>query len=88
MRTGRLRGRILVMMKNARATSRRYLSTSPFAPRPADPPAEQFAAQDQVTHDKYGLGRVVVVEDETALVVDFGSRQVRILTPCAKLTKL
>jgi len=88
MRTGRLRGRILVVMKNARATSRRYLSTSPFAPRPADPPAEQFAAQDQVTHDKYGLGRVVLVEDETALVVDFGSRQVRILTPCAKLTKL
>ncbi len=76
------------MMKNARATSRRYLSTSPFAPRPADPPAEQFAAQDQVTHDKYGLGRVVLVEDETALVVDFGSRQIRILTPCAKLTKL
>ena len=88
MRTVGVRGRILVMMKNARATSRRYLSTSPFAPRPADPPAEQFAAQDQVTHDKYGLGRVVLVEDETALVVDFGSRQVRILTPCAKLTKL
>jgi hypothetical protein len=76
------------MMKPARATSRRYLSTSPFTPKPADPPAEQFAAQDQVTHDKYGLGRVVLVEDDTALVVDFGSRQVRILTPCAKLTKL
>jgi hypothetical protein len=88
MSTGSPGGRILVMMKNARAASRRYLSTSPFAPRPADPPAEQFAAQDQVTHDKYGLGRVVLVEDESALVVDFGSRQVRILTPCAKLTKL
>jgi len=88
MSTGGPGGRILVMMKNARAASRRYLSTSPFAPRPADPPAEQFAAQDQVTHDKYGLGRVVLVEDESALVVDFGSRQIRILTPCAKLTKL
>jgi hypothetical protein len=76
------------MMKPARAASRRYLSTSPFAPKPAEPPAEQYAAQDQVTHDKYGLGRVVLVEDETAVVVDFGSRQVRILTPCAKLTKL
>jgi len=88
MRTGSADGRILVMMKPARASSRRHLSTSPFAPKPADPPAEQFAAEDQVTHDKYGLGRVVVVEDDTALVVDFGSRQVRILTPCAKLTKL
>ncbi len=88
MRPGRPGGRILVVMKPARAASRRYLSTSPFAPKPAEPPAEQFAAEDRVTHDKYGLGRVVLVEDETALVVDFGSRQVRILTPCAKLTKL
>jgi hypothetical protein len=28
------------------------------------------------------------VEDDTALVVDFGSRQVRIITPFAKLTRL
>jgi hypothetical protein len=44
--------------------------------------------QDQVTHDKYGLGRVVSVEDDTALVIDFGERRVRVTTPCAKLTKL
>jgi hypothetical protein len=55
---------------------------------PADPPIEQFAVQDQVTHDKYGLGRVILVEDDTALVVDFGSRQVRIMSPFTKLTKL
>ena len=47
-----------------------------------------FAVQDQVTHDKYGLGRVVTVEDDTAVVVDFGTQQVRIATPFAKLTKL
>jgi hypothetical protein len=41
-----------------------------------------------VTHDKYGLGRVVSVEDDTSLVIDFGTHQVRITTPCAKLTKL
>lgn len=44
--------------------------------------------QDQVTHDKYGLGRVTAVEDDTALVIDFGTQRVRITTPCAKLTKL
>jgi len=44
--------------------------------------------QDQVTHDKYGLGRVVAVEDDTALVIDFGNHRVRIATPCTKLTKL
>jgi len=44
--------------------------------------------QDQVTHDKYGLGRVISVEDDTILIVDFGSRRVQIAMPCAKLTKL
>jgi hypothetical protein len=85
MRPGR---RILVVMKPARAPTRRYLPGSPFKPPPAAPPADQFAVEDQVTHDKYGLGRVIDVEDETTLVIDFGWRQVRIVTPCAKLTKL
>jgi hypothetical protein len=60
----------------------------PSAPRPPLRPAGQFAVPDQVTHDKYGLGRVVSVEDDTTLIIDFGSRRVRITTPCAKLTKL
>ncbi len=82
-------GRILDMMKPARAATRRFLPTSPFKPPPPAPPAELFAVQDQVTHDKYGLGRVVSVEeDNTSLVIDFGTQQVRIATPCAKLTKL
>ena len=46
-------------MKTARAASRRYLPTSPFGPPPAAPPVEQFAVRDQVTHDRYGLGRVI-----------------------------
>ena len=82
-------GSILVLMKPARAASRRLLPTSPFRPEPPDPPAEQLAEQDQVTHDKYGLGRVVSVEDDDAtLVVDFGTRRVRLTMPCAKLAKL
>ena len=80
--------RILDMMKPAPAATRRFLPTSPFKPPPAGPPAERFAVQDQVTHDKYGLGRVVSVEDDTALVIDFGAHRMRITTPCAKLTKL
>ena len=44
--------------------------------------------RDQVTHDTYGLGRVIGVEVDTALLVNFGSCSVRITTPCAKLTKL
>lgn len=76
------------MMKSARAATRRHLPTSPFKPPPPAPPAEKFAPQDQVTHDKYGLGRVMRVENDTAVVIDFGTQQVRIKTPCAKLTKL
>ena len=75
------------MMKPARAT-RRFLPTSPFNAPPAAPPAVQYVVQDQVTHDKYGLGRVIGMEDDTVLVIDFGSRQVRILTPFAELTRL
>ena len=44
--------------------------------------------RDQVTHDKYGLGRVVDVDADGTLVVDFGSCSVRIMAPYARLTKL
>jgi hypothetical protein len=80
-------GRILVIMKPARAT-RRFLPTSPFNAPPAAPPAVVFVVQDQVTHDKYGLGRVIDVEDDAAVLIDFGSRQERITTPCSQLTRL
>ena len=76
------------MMKNPRAAPRPPLPTSPFAAPSLTPLAEQFAVHDQVTHDKYGLGRVISVEDDTVLIIDFGSRRVQITTPCAKLTKL
>jgi hypothetical protein len=81
-------GRILVLMKPARAASRRFLPGSPFNSMPVAPPPEEFTVRDQVTHDKYGLGWVVVVEDDDAVVVDFGSRKVRILSPFDRLTKL
>jgi hypothetical protein len=77
-----------VVMKPARAATRRLLPTSPFGPAPTAPPAEQFAEQDQVTHDKYGLGRVISVQDDDTLVIDFGARRMRITMPCAKLAKL
>jgi len=72
-----------------RSRPRRFVAGSPFnrSPEP-EPPAEQYAVQDRVTHDRYGLGRVVAVEDDTALVVDFGSRVMRIRMPCPRMTKL
>src|ERR1700745_3825719 len=81
-------GGILEGMKPARAASRRYLPTSPFGPPSAPPPAEQYALQDQVTHDTYGLGQVIGIDVDSALVVNFGTRRVRITTPYTRLTKL
>jgi hypothetical protein len=75
-------------MKPAHAASRRFLPGSPFNVVSVEPPVEQFAVSDQVTHDKYGLGRVVDVETDEAVIVHFGPRRVRILTPFARLTKL
>jgi hypothetical protein len=79
--------RILISMKPSTAATRRQLPSSPFN-APVAQPVEQFAVQDRVTHDQFGLGRVIGVEDEIAVLVDFGSQRVRIKTPFAKLTKL
>jgi predicted 2-oxoglutarate/Fe(II)-dependent dioxygenase YbiX len=76
------------MMNSASAGHRRYLPSSPFKPPPDAPPPEEFEVDDLVTHDKYGLGRVVLVEGDAAVVVDFAPRRVRITTPFARMTKL
>ncbi len=79
--------RMMVGMKAPRAAARRHLPGSPFAPPAPAPPAETFAVDDQVTHDKDGLGVILSVEDH-AVLVDFRPQQRRIPLPCAKLTKL
>jgi hypothetical protein len=77
-----------IMVNSASAGKRRYLPSSPFKPPPEAPPAEQYALDDLVTHDKYGLGRVILVEGDTAVVVDFAPRKVRIMAPFTRMTKL
>ena len=79
---------IRIMVNNASAGKRRYLPSSPFKPPPEAPPVEQYAVDDLVTHEKYGLGRVVLVEGDTAVVIDFAPRRVRIMSPFARMIKL
>jgi hypothetical protein len=76
------------MVNSASAGHRRYLPSSPFKPPPEAPPPVQYELDDLVTHDKYGLGRVILVEGDTAVVVDFAPRKVRILSPFARMIKL
>jgi CarD-like protein len=66
---------------------KRHLPTSPFK-APPTPAPKHFAVGDQVTHDMYGLGRVIGIEDGIAALVDFGSTRMRVLSPYDKMTKL
>ncbi len=76
-------------MKPTRAgPGRRYLPGSPFNVPVIEEPAETYEPNDLVTHDKYGLGSVLDVEGETAVLVDFGTCRMRVALPCAKLFKL
>ncbi|MGH8970928.1 MAG: hypothetical protein ACRDV1_13370 [Actinomycetes bacterium] len=75
-------------MKPSRAATRRQLPTSPFS-APVAAPVQRFAVEDRVTHDQYGLGSVVAVESDIAVVIDFGGGQLcRITSPFAKLNLL
>lgn len=76
-------------MKPVRAgPRRRNLPGSPFNVPVIEEPVEVYELQDLVTHDKYGLGSILQVEDQTAVLVDFGTHQARVVLPCAKLSKL
>lgn len=66
---------------------KRHLPTSPFK-APVVPAPKHFDVGDKVTHDMYGLGRVIGIEAGIAALVDFGSTPIRILSPYAKMTKL
>lgn len=74
------------MMRTQSAAQRRHFASSPFQPRP-EPVIEQFAVEDRVSHDHYGLGRVVS-EENGAVTVDFGSGRVRVVSPFLKMEKL
>lgn len=73
-------------MQPRSAARRRFLPGSPFNNLHV-PEIEEFAVHDRVTHDTYGLGRVITRENE-AVTVDFGNQQIRITSPYHKLTKL
>jgi hypothetical protein len=68
------------------AGPRRHLATSPFQPDP-EPTIEQFAINDLVSHDSYGMGRVIHVE-ASAVTVDFRPQTVRVVSPYRKMTRI
>jgi hypothetical protein len=84
-------GRILKAMNPYRVRPRRPLPGSPFNVAETDVPpseVERYSVDDKVTHDKYGLGTIIGVEEGVGVVVDFGSHKQGLRTPCSKLVKL
>jgi hypothetical protein len=78
-------------MNTYRAVPRRLLPGSPFKAAEqvvAPSEAEQYSVNDKVTHDKYGLGTIIGVEEGVGVFVDFGSHKQGLRTPCSKLVKL
>ena len=61
-------------------------ASSPFQPQPP-PLIEEYLVDDRVSHDSYGLGRVVGL-DAGGATVDFMGKSVWITTPFRKMTKL
>nr|SBO99939.1 hypothetical protein BN4615_P9455 [Nonomuraea gerenzanensis] len=41
-----------------------------------------------MSHDKFGLGRVLAVGEDDTVLIDFGAETYRIASPYAKLVKL
>lgn len=73
-------------MTTSPKAGRRHLASSPFQPEP-QPTIEHYACNDLVSHDTYGMGRVIGMETHAA-TVDFGSRTVRVTSPFLKMSKL
>ena len=69
------------------AARRRRLPTSPFS-EPQPRAVETFEVGDLVSHDRFGLGTVVSVEQGIAVHVDFRPHRERIPSPYSKLAKL
>jgi hypothetical protein len=65
---------------------RRPLASSPFKPQP-EPTIGVFAVDDRVSHDTFGLGRVIGTE-ASAVTVDFAGRRVRVTSPFGKMEKI
>lgn len=72
---------------SVRTSTRRPLPTSPFK-QLSTPSVEAFSINDRITHDRHGLGRVVLLESASVVHVAFGSQVRRITLPNPKVTRL
>jgi hypothetical protein len=73
-------------MTSSSGSRPKHLASSPFKQAP-EAEVKVFEVDDRVSHDVYGLGKVVRI-DSHAVTVDFGSQAIRVTPPFAKLHHL
>ena len=73
-------------MTSSSGSRPKHLPSSPFKQAP-EAEVKIFDVDDRVSHDVYGLGKVVKI-DSHAVTVDFGAQAIRITPPFAKLHHL
>lgn len=73
-------------MTTSSARGPRHLASSPFAPK-VEVPVVEYALHDRISHDTHGLGTVIGVEPH-AVLVDFGTKKVRLTSPYARMEHL
>lgn len=85
-----LRSRVgrITFMNPRSAASRPLLASSPFSSSVAVAPAETYAPNDRITHDRHGLGVVVSLYGDNAMIVDFGQCRRQVAIPNPRVTKL
>ncbi|MEE6273273.1 hypothetical protein [Georgenia wangjunii] len=59
------------------AGSRPYLPNSPFNAGRQVPPAEPIPVGAHISHDRHGLGKVVALDGDASIIVDFGNGDAR-----------
>lgn len=65
-------------MATSSKPARRYFAGSPFQAQPPGAPAEQYALEDRVHHDRHGLGVVVSTEGDAWVTARFAAGLVRV----------
>lgn len=55
----------------------RPLPTSPFSQQRDERPLPEYSVGERITHDHYGLGKVVTLHGDAYVTVDFGSEVIR-----------
>ncbi len=74
-------------MTVTRKVATRPLPTSPFT-RAVPRELPTFVVGDRITHDTYGLGRVLVVHDASYLTIDFGGDVRRVAITSRGIVKI